>query len=118
MRRFYEGLSNGQFVEMLIDPSLLTSASPQNNAILQQDRQFVVDTILRTESGYVDANCNQIMFYNQGTSVVTINGVTLAANVGWSIPGNYGEKDVTKYNAIFSGGGVNSLLVVRKNYTS
>lgn len=125
MRRFYEGLQNGQFVEIVIDPSLTAPATSQNNAMTPGnsftqagDRQYYVDTVLYVNSQDIESNCNQIMFYNLGTSLVTVNAVPLAQNVGWSIPGNFGEKDVTKYKAIFSGGGTQSLLVVRKNYTS
>lgn len=109
-----------QFFEGLIQAGQMTpQAASQINAMLAgAPVKYNVNVVIYNNSQYIEANCNQILFYNQGTSNVNVNGVILAQNVGWSIPGNLGEMDVTKYNAVFDNTGSNSLLVIRKNYVS
>lgn len=108
---------NTQFFEGLVQSGQMTqAAASQVSAMLATTFKYNINVTIYVKSQYIEANCNQILFYNQGTSNVNVNGVILATNVGWSIPGNIGEMDVTKYSAVFDNTGTNSLLVIRKNY--
>jgi hypothetical protein len=107
------------FYEGMISPAMIPGGqSASGPASTSTDRKFVVNPVIIQKTQYIYADCNEILFFNNGTSNVSILGIPLGPGIGLSIPGNYGEMDVTKYQAVFSGAGVNSLLVIRKNYTS
>lgn len=80
------------------------------------DRQYYVQPVQITRNQYIEANCNAIMFFNIGTSNASLNGIVLAPGIGFSIPANLGEMDVTKWQVQFDAPTGNNLLVVRKNY--
>lgn len=104
---------------------LIRAAASGNNAVPggTSDRKYYIHPVLVVKNQYIEANCNEIMFYNQGDgaatpagSKVSINGIVLAPGIGLSIPGNYGEIDVTKWQCVFDNTGVNNLIVIRKTY--
>lgn len=103
-QKFYEGLVN--------------PAAMQNNGALNADgdREYYVQPVQINRSQYIEANCNAIMFFNIGTVNAVLNGITLAPGIGFSIPANLGEKDVTKWQVQFPTNVGANLLVVRKQY--
>lgn len=63
----------------------------------------------------ISSNCNLISFRNQGTTTVTINAVLiLLAGQSWSFTLQPGEYMEYEFNFVFSGAGVNNLLVALK----
>ena len=68
-------------------------------------------------SPWINSNCNEIAFWNTGTSNVIINNViNLLPNDFVSLNGNINELDKTQYIYSFTGTGTNSLIVIKKTY--
>jgi len=81
-------------------------------------QKFYIETKFYYTSVAVSSDCNDITFWNQGTTNVTIDGNLLYPNQSLRIQGNIGEIDTTIYNVVFatliSTG--NQLAVLRKLY--
>ena len=81
-------------------------------------QKFYIETKFYYTSLAVSSDCNDITFWNQGTTNVTVDGNLLYPNQSLRIQGNIGEIDTTVYNVVFatliSTG--NSLAVLRKLY--
>ena len=78
--------------------------------------KFITETKIFQQSGQTDTNANSVIFVNQGTSNVTIDGFLLTPNQSWNITGNENEINVKVYSFNFSGSGVNQLTVILKRY--
>lgn len=63
----------------------------------------------------IEANCNDIIFYNAGAATVFVDGFPVVSQANLTIEGKAGEMNVTKYRVSFSGG-TGSLFVIRKQY--
>ena len=63
-------------------------------------------------------DCADIVFINNGTSDVTINGVTLNANDSMADQAFGNEYSNTNYNIIFVNNGVPNLTIKKKVYLS
>lgn len=79
-------------------------------------KKFITETKIFSQSGQTDTNANSIIFVNQGTSNVTVDGFLLTPNQSWNITGNENEVNVKVYSFNFSGTGVNQLTVIFKRY--
>jgi hypothetical protein len=79
-------------------------------------KKFITDTKIFSQSSQTDTNANSIIFVNQGTSNVTVDGFLLTPNQSWNITGNENEINVKVYSFNFSGTGVNQLTVIFKRY--
>jgi hypothetical protein len=75
---------------------------------------------LVTEATNIVANCAEISFLNQGTSVARINTVVQLQPEGGNIAfdGKKDEEDTSLYTITFDTGGNNNLVVLRKYYNS
>lgn len=72
---------------------------------------------LYQNSDYVESNCAEIIFINNGTSNVTLNNtLLLQPTQSFSTDGKNGEMDTTRYNLDFGVSGNNSCVVIRKMY--
>jgi hypothetical protein len=78
--------------------------------------KFITETKIFQQSGQTDTNANSVIFVNQGTSNVTVDGFLLTPNQSWNITGNRDEINVKVYSFNFSGVGVNQLTVILKRY--
>jgi hypothetical protein len=78
--------------------------------------KFITETKIFQQSGQTDTNANSVIFVNQGTSNVTIDGFLLTPNQSWNITGNRDEINVKVYSFNFSGAGINQLTVILKRY--
>lgn len=78
--------------------------------------KFITETKIFQLSGQTDTNANSVIFVNQGTSNVTVDGFLLTPNQSWNITGNRDEINVKVYSFNFSGVGVNQLTVILKRY--
>ena len=78
--------------------------------------KFITETKVFQQSGQTDTNANSVIFVNQGTSNVTVDGFLLTPNQSWNITGNRDEINVKVYSFNFSGVGVNQLTVIFKRY--
>ena len=81
-------------------------------------QKFYIETKFFYTSQKVSSECNDITFWNQGTTNVTIDGNLLYPNQSLRIQGNIGEIDTTQYDIVFdtySSTG-NKLAVLRKLY--
>lgn len=78
--------------------------------------KFITETKIFSTSGQTDTNANSVIFVNQGTSNVTVDGFLLTPNQSWNITGNENEMNVKVYSFNFSGSGVNQLTVIFKRY--
>ena len=69
-----------------------------------------------TKSQKIEPECNEILFVNKPTEVITcsVNGFPLAPGEFWGVPGNFGEIDKTKYFVEIPAGG--RLWMIKKNY--
>lgn len=79
-------------------------------------RQYITETKIFTASGQTDTNANSVIFVNQGTTNVTVDGFLLTPNQSWNIAGNQDEVLIKVYSFNFSGSGVNQLTVLYKRY--
>ena len=79
-------------------------------------RKYITETKVFSQSSQTDTNANSIIFVNQGTSNVTVDGFLLTPNQSWNITGNQDEVNVKVYTFNFSGSGVNQLTVILKRY--
>jgi hypothetical protein len=79
-------------------------------------RKYITETKIFSASGQTDTNANSVIFVNQGTSNVTVDGFLLTPNQSWNITGNENEINVKVYSFNFSGTGTNQLTVVLKRY--
>lgn len=81
-------------------------------------QKFYIETKFYYTSQQVSSECNDITFWNQGTTNVEVEGNLLYPNQSLRIQGNIGEIDTTTYNIVFatliSTG--NKLAVLRKLY--
>ena len=78
--------------------------------------KFITETKIFSASGQTDTNANSVIFVNQGTSNVTVDGFLLTPNQSWNITGNENEMNIKVYSFNFSGTGVNQLTVIFKRY--
>lgn len=78
--------------------------------------KFITETKIFQQSGQTDTNANSVIFVNQGTSNVTVDGFLLTPNQSWNITGNRDEINVKIYSFNFSGTGTNQLTVILKRY--
>lgn len=78
--------------------------------------KYITETKIFQQSGQTDTNANGVIFVNQGTSNVTVDGFLLTPNQSWTINGNRDEVNVKIYSFNFSGAGVNKLTVILKRY--
>jgi hypothetical protein len=78
--------------------------------------KFITETKIFQQSGQTDTNANSVIFVNQGTSNVTIDGFLLTPNQSWNITGNRDEINIKVYSFNFSGVGTNQLTVILKRY--
>lgn len=78
--------------------------------------KFITETKIFQQSGQTDTNANSVIFVNQGTSNVSVDGFLLTPNQSWNITGNRDEINVKVYSFTFSGAGVNQLTVILKRY--
>lgn len=69
-------------------------------------------------AGVVEANANEMIFINNGSTTATINGLAILPGGTLSISGNGGEIDVSTYNLSFSATTGNKVDVIRKRYVS
>lgn len=79
-------------------------------------KKFITETKIFSQSSQTDTNANSVIFVNQGTSNVTVDGFLLTPNQSWNITGNENEINVKVYSFNFSGTGVNQLTVIFKRY--
>jgi hypothetical protein len=79
-------------------------------------RKFITETKIFSQSSQTDTNANSVIFVNQGTSNVTVDGFLLTPNQSWNITGNQDEINVKVYTFNFSGAGTNQLTVILKRY--
>lgn len=79
-------------------------------------KKFITETKIFSQSSQTDTNANSVIFVNQGTSNVTVDGFLLTPNQSWNITGNENEMNVKVYSFNFSGSGVNQLTVIFKRY--
>ena len=78
--------------------------------------KFITETKIFQQSGQTDTNANSVIFVNQGTSNVSVDGFLLTPNQSWNITGNRDEINVKVYSFTFSRAGVNQLTVILKRY--
>lgn len=78
--------------------------------------KYITETKIFQQSGQTDTNANSVIFVNQGTSNVTVDGFLLTPNQSWNITGNRDEINVKVYSFNFSGAGTNQLTVILKRY--
>ena len=78
--------------------------------------KFITETKIFQQSGQTDTNANSVIFVNQGTSNVTVDGFLLTPNQSWNITGNRDEINIKVYSFNFSGAGINQLTVILKRY--
>jgi hypothetical protein len=78
--------------------------------------KFITETKIFQQSGQTDTNANSVIFVNQGTSNVIVDGFLLTPNQSWNITGNRDEINVKVYSFNFSGTGTNQLTVILKRY--
>jgi len=78
--------------------------------------KFITETKIFQQSGQTDTNANSVIFVNQGTSNVTVDGFLLTPNQSWNVTGNRDEINVKVYSFNFSGAGINQLTVILKRY--
>jgi hypothetical protein len=79
-------------------------------------RKYITETKVFSASSQTDTNANSVIFVNQGTSNVTVDGFLLTPNQSWNITGNENEINVKVYTFNFSGAGTNKLTVILKRY--
>lgn len=79
-------------------------------------RKYITETKIFGQNGQTDSNANSVLFVNQGTSNVTVDGFLLTPNQSWAITGNENEILIKTYSFGFSGTGVNQLTVIFKRY--
>jgi hypothetical protein len=79
-------------------------------------KKYITETKIFSASSQTDTNANSVIFVNQGTSNVTVDGFLLTPNQSWNITGNENEINVKVYSFNFSGSGVNQLTVILKRY--
>lgn len=79
-------------------------------------RKYITETKIFSQSSQTDTNANSVIFTNQGTSNVTVDGFLLTPNQSLNITGNQDEVNIKVYSFNFSGSGVNQLTVVFKRY--
>lgn len=125
---FYEGLEGQHFVQALrlvadtLQQNAASFVAPNNRAQANAtpgnsiDLNYYNDIVQYEDASWVEANCNAISFYNLGVTTAYVNNVPLIQFQGFSIGGNQGEVDRTKYNIKFSGVGQNQLVIIKKVY--
>ena len=81
-------------------------------------QKFYIETKFYYNSQKVSSDCNDITFWNQGTTNVEIDGNLIYPNQSLRIAGNIGEIDTTQYNVVFStyNSPNNKLAVIRNLY--
>lgn len=79
-------------------------------------KRYITETKIFSASGQTDSNANSMIFVNQGTSNVTVDGFLLTPNQSWNIIGNENEINIKVYQFNFSGSGTNQLTVIYKRY--
>lgn len=83
----------------------------------QQDFKVSFETYQPSQSSWITSDCNEILFWNKGTSNIFLNDVVLLQPDDFlSINGNKDEIDRTQYRYQFQGAGDNVLAVIKKTY--
>lgn len=79
--------------------------------------KYVNTLQLYQESQFIDSNCAEISFLNNGTMDVLLNNsYVLTPGDFIAFDGKQGELDITKYNVVFQGAGIPSCVVAKKTY--
>lgn len=85
-------------------------------------QKYTVESLpLNQNGGTIEVNCADVTFINYGTGTLTVNGILIPPPTvagqwnAFSIGGNLGEMDVTKYNYQF-GAGTAVAVIVKRNY--
>ena len=81
-------------------------------------QKYITETKVYYLSGKTDSNCNSITFFNTGSQVVVIDGITLKAGQQLAITGSFAEINIKQYDFAFKqvAGAINSLTIVYKKY--
>lgn len=81
-------------------------------------QKYYIETKFFYTNAKISSECNDITFWNQGTTNVEIDGNLLYPNQSLRIQGNVGELDTTQYTISFSTliSTGNKLAVLRKLY--
>lgn len=72
-------------------------------------------TTINTSQNF-QPDCADVVFINTGTDSVTINGLTLLAGDSTTDPAFGLEYSNTNYSIVFTGVGIQNLVVKRKKY--
>ena len=64
----------------------------------------------------IKSDCNTLNIINTGTATAIINGVSLLPGEQYYVQGNENEYNETRYMISFSGGGTETVQVIRKIY--
>jgi hypothetical protein len=83
---------------------------------MNEQKKYTLQVEPITTSCSLEAGCNEILFINKQTEVITcfVNNFPLAPGEFFGIPGNAGEIDATKYKIDIAAGG--RLWILKKNY--
>jgi hypothetical protein len=97
----------------------LTSLLNAIRAVPDEDRKYyyTMESYTLGQSPWIISNCNEIAFWNRGTSNAVINQVLVLLPLDFvSLPGHINEIDTTQYSYNFTGTGQNLVIAVRKQY--
>ena len=91
-----------------------------SNIVKQDYTCYYNDMSLYSEAAQIQSLCQEITFYNKGTSIMVINEVPFSPGTGPAFDGKEGELDCTQYRLKFinTGTQTNSAFVIRKCYTN
>lgn len=64
----------------------------------------------------VDSFCIDILFYNGCAATIYVNGFPVSAGATYTISGNEGELNTTKYKLGFNGQTAGTVFVTRRKY--
>jgi len=64
----------------------------------------------------IPSDCNELTLINTGTSIVTLNGLTINPGGQYVSSGNQNEINRSRYKLIFAPGGTNEIFLIRKIY--
>lgn len=80
-------------------------------------RNFITQTQSYDQNNTdVDSNCADILFFNDTTATVFVDGFPVAVGGSLSIESNEDETNVTKYKLSFGAGNTGLVYVTRKKY--
>lgn len=126
MNNFVEQINNGFFFQGLLTDNqnnqlpVTITATPDNSQNPSGDRQYYNSIIQQQQAGNIESNCASVFFWNNapttGGAVLNVNGMTFNPGQFISLPGQMNEKDTTRYQISFTGGGIQSAVIIRKIY--